>query len=87
MMLPSRLGCPMSQKTPNMGNPGYVPSPDITVRKCRSAINGSIKVLKRSVVFAFIKVSISPTHVGKCIRTNCDCFIIILNRPVKLTIP
>ena len=22
MMLPSRLGCPMSQKTPNMGNIG-----------------------------------------------------------------
>ena len=22
MMLPSRLGCPMSQKTPNMGNTG-----------------------------------------------------------------
>ena len=30
MMLPSRLGCPLSLKTPNMGNPGlmersYVP--------------------------------------------------------------
>ena len=25
MMLPSRLGCPMSQKTPNMGNPGLDP--------------------------------------------------------------
>ena len=24
MMLPSRLGCPMSQKTPNMGNPGLI---------------------------------------------------------------
>ena len=23
MMLPSRLGCPLSLKTPNMGNPGY----------------------------------------------------------------
>ena len=23
MMLPSRLGCPMSQKTPNMGNPWF----------------------------------------------------------------
>ena len=22
MMLPSRLGCPLSLKTPNMGNPG-----------------------------------------------------------------
>ena len=26
MMLPSRLGCPLSLKTPNMGNPGYKPS-------------------------------------------------------------
>ena len=25
MMLPSRLGCPMSLKTPNMGNPGQYP--------------------------------------------------------------
>ena len=24
MMLPSRLGCPLSLKTPNMGNPGEV---------------------------------------------------------------
>ena len=24
MMLPSRLGCPMSQKTPNMGNTGLI---------------------------------------------------------------
>ena len=24
MMLPSRLGCPLSLKTPNMGNPGLV---------------------------------------------------------------
>ena len=24
MMLPSRLGCPLSLKTPNMGNPGSV---------------------------------------------------------------
>ena len=23
MLLPSRLGCPLSLKTPNMGNPGY----------------------------------------------------------------
>ena len=23
MMLPSRLGCPLSLKTPNMGNTGY----------------------------------------------------------------
>ena len=23
MMLPSRLGCPLSLKTPNMGNPGF----------------------------------------------------------------
>ena len=30
MMLPSRLGCPMSQKTPNMGNPGIETS--VTVR-------------------------------------------------------
>ena len=26
MMLPSRLGCPLSLKTPNMGNPGESPS-------------------------------------------------------------
>ena len=24
MMLPSRLGCPLSLKTPNMGNTGYI---------------------------------------------------------------
>ena len=24
MMLPSRLGCPLSLKTPNMGNPGFI---------------------------------------------------------------
>ena len=26
MMLPSRLGCPLSLKTPNMGNPGLTVS-------------------------------------------------------------
>ena len=26
MMLPSRLGCPLSLKTPNMGNPGLIGS-------------------------------------------------------------
>ena len=26
MMLPSRLGCPLSLKTPNMGNVGYLRS-------------------------------------------------------------
>ena len=29
MMLPSRLGCPMSQKTPNMGNPGLDEAPKV----------------------------------------------------------
>ena len=24
MMLPSRLGCPLSRKTPNMGNTGWI---------------------------------------------------------------
>ena len=28
MMLPSRLGCPLSLKTPNMGNPGINLCPD-----------------------------------------------------------
>ena len=33
-LLPSRLGCPLSLKTPNMGNPGltaFVDAPTITV--------------------------------------------------------
>ena len=30
MMLPSRLGCPLSLKTPNMGNTGQVVSANMT---------------------------------------------------------
>ena len=34
MMLPSRLGCPLSLKTPNMGNTGTTMSVSIQYLRC-----------------------------------------------------
>ena len=39
MMLPSRLGCPMSQKTPNMGNIGLL---SITYELFRGSLGYSL---------------------------------------------
>ena len=62
-----------------------LPAFDIAVMKGRSVIDGSSKVLKRSVVVAYIEVRISSTCIGQGIRTNCDCFVIVLNRSVILS--
>ena len=48
MMLPSRLGCPLSLKTPNMGNPGQHPSVHDVSRA--DDILGTVYVEQRELV-------------------------------------
>ena len=59
MMLPSRLDCPLSLKTPNMGNPGY---------------RGRLKQFERDVLprlstGASLFGTISPLRLARIART------------------
>ena len=51
MMLPSRLGCPLSQKTPNMGNTG---------QNLRESEDTEIPMLLDSLVGYLVKLNL-PT--------------------------
>ena len=46
MVLPSRLGCPMSQKTPNMGNIGFTPLAEARRRQrwTRNMVHGTHRI-------------------------------------------
>ena len=50
MILPSRLGCPLSRKTPNMGNPGL----EISKRNFRRI---PLLVLSETVMTAFDRLA------------------------------
>ena len=52
MMLPSRLDCPLSLKTPNMGNPGQYPSVVHLTARCASGQEKPITITPLVVSWA-----------------------------------
>ena len=53
MMLPSRLGCSLSLKTPNMGNPGYNSLLGAGLLLCLDAPRSSGSVRRRARVYQY----------------------------------
>ena len=64
MMRPSRLGCPLSLKTPNMGNPGQI----------RSRLSSHIIPFEELNVGGYSGIADEKERYAR-IRSDYECFI------------